>query len=160
MKNFVSIFITSTLLIICFSSYSFSIDSVKKLLEFGSCPKCVLSGADLKRAYLKWADLSGANLSRADLSGANLAEAQLVNANLNNAIIVSANLNEANLSGADLRGADLDGADLSWAQMRESILCNTTMPDGGVAAYNGVLSNGHLSPIVRERVSFAIGQTQ
>ena len=38
--------------------------------------------------------------------------------------------------------------------------CRPTMPDGGVAAYNGVLSNGHLSPIVQPRVSSAIGQTQ
>ena len=107
MKNFVSTFITSTLLIICFSSYSFGIDLVKKLVEFGSCPKCVLSGTDLKRAHLKWADLSESDLSRADLSGANLAEAKLVNANLNNAIIVSTNLNEANLSGANMIRANL-----------------------------------------------------
>lgn len=97
MKKFISTLLISTLLTVCFSSYSFGIDLVKKLLEFGSCPKCVLSGVDLKTAYLKWADLSGADLSRADLSGANLAEAQLVNVNLNNAIMVSANLNEANL---------------------------------------------------------------
>ena len=93
MKKYFLMFLTSALFVVCFFSYSFSADLVKKLLELGSCPKCVLSGADLKRAYLKWADLNGADLSRANLSGANLAEAQLSNEDLNNAVIVSANLN-------------------------------------------------------------------
>ena len=82
MKKYLILAIVVILSVICLFAHSCGADAVKKLIELGSCPKCSLSGADLRGAYLKRADLNGADLNGADLSGANLSEAYLANGNL------------------------------------------------------------------------------
>ena len=69
------------------------------LITTNSCPRC---------------DLSGANLKYAGLSEANLYEANLTGTDLTNASLVEANLSHANLSHANLYLAHLNGADLSY----------------------------------------------
>lgn len=81
-----------------------------------------LRGSDLRNADLRGADLSEANLSNANLNGADLSQATLFQANLEG----------ADLDYADLTDADLEQANLVNAQIRMTIFCNTTMPDGTV----------------------------
>ena len=100
MKKYIFAAFVAVLSVTCFASYSFGIDKAKKLLALGHCPKCDLSGADLKGA-----ELNGANLYRANLNGANLIE-------------------------ADLTGANLSGAEMSRASIVGAILCNTKTPWG------------------------------
>ncbi len=82
-----------------------------------------LMGADLGGAYLMDADLGGADLMRADLGGASLWDANLGGASLMGADLGGASLWDANLGGVFLRGATFSD---------ETILENTTMPDGTV----------------------------
>ena len=65
----------------------------------------VLTGSDMREAYLNSADLTRADLTRADLTGAYL---------------TGANLTGADLTGADLTGADLTGADLTKVDLRKA----------------------------------------
>ena len=68
-------------------------DHVRQLLATKSCPRCDLSGADLRNADLSGANLQGADLRNADLSGANLQGADLRNANIANTRFSNANTN-------------------------------------------------------------------
>ena len=87
-------------------------DHVKRLRETKECPKCDLSGADLRGANLSFAilvdadlrgaKLQGANLSNADLSRANLSQADLTGANLTQAYLTNANLDKTKLIDATL----------------------------------------------------------
>ncbi len=62
---------------------------VKRLLETNECPKCDLSGVELRDADLRGAELTDADLEGANLQGANLSKA---------------NVEEIDLEGANLRG--------------------------------------------------------
>ena len=105
MKKYIFAAFVAVLSVTCFASYSFGIDTVKKLLALGNCAECDVSGGNLKKANLNGADLSDALLLRADLS-----YAKLIEANLRNADLTGASMKEANLNGA--------------------ILCNTKTPWG------------------------------
>jgi uncharacterized protein YjbI with pentapeptide repeats len=83
------VFLLSTVLIVTFltsSAKAYNLDDVRRLLRTNSCPRCDLSGADLRAVNLKNADLTGANLYGANLSGANLDYANLIDADLRSAI--------------------------------------------------------------------------
>ena len=103
-------------LVLSQSLWAYKESDLQKLFKTNRCEKCDLSGANLTDA-----NLTGADLTWVDLNAANLWDA---------------NLTKANLRGANLDGANLTGANLDGATMREAILCNTTMPDGGVI-YSG-----------------------
>jgi uncharacterized protein YjbI with pentapeptide repeats len=86
-------------------------------------PAVMLSGADLRHAYLLGANLPGANLygaqlERADLRVADLRHAYLLGANLYGADLREAIFRGAKLPGADLREANLYGADLPRADLQ------------------------------------------
>jgi len=95
-----------------------------------------LSYANLFKANLESTDLSSANLIRANLPNANLSGADFENANLSDADLRNVNLSNAYLESANLSGAHLDRADLSHAkgltdaQLKQTKLCHTTLPDG------------------------------
>jgi hypothetical protein len=105
-------------------------------------PDLILSGTDLRRAYLaapkiavaqlsrvnlqesvlqianlQGADLTRADLWRVDLRWSNLKGAKLRQAHLHQAKLCEAELNAADLRDADLRDADLRRADLSGANL-------------------------------------------
>ena len=80
------------LFLVLFGCQEFKQEDLDKLLSTNQCPKCSLSGADLRGADLRGANLRGADLSRANLTGADL---------------WGINLFQANLRGADLTGANL-----------------------------------------------------
>ena len=92
----------------------------------GGVREAIQIGADLRRV-----DLRGLQLYNETLIGANLSHANLSGANLS-----GTNLSDANLSSANLSGANLTDADLSGVIMNGAVLCNTTMPSGGVI-YSG-----------------------
>lgn len=98
---------------------------LKQLLRTNQCPKCDLSGVDLRRTNLRGADLAGANLNLVDLSGANLS-----NANLENATMIFTRLENTVLNSANLRGVILGGDKLGPA----ASLQGATLPDGTVVA--------------------------
>lgn len=99
---------------------------------------------NLNRAILVDATLKKANMQEADLTRANLKKAKLQKANLTNTDLRKADLTEAHLDGADLTNADLRGANLTdayltgakGANLQESILCNTTLPNGTKQSLN------------------------
>ena len=105
--------------------YAFDEASLKKLLAMNHCPKCDLSGADLK-----WANLRGANLSGADLRGANLRETNLSEADLSGANLERVNLSGAYLSGANLTDTDLTTTVLGQTKLNNAILCRTKVAWG------------------------------
>ena len=112
----------------------------------------ILSGADLKGAYLKVADLSGANLSGADLRGANLSGANLSGADLSGANLSGANLRESKLEDACLSGADLTGAKLSDYSLT---------PEGDMIVYKKLKDNVIAKLLIKadvKRTSNLVGQ--
>jgi len=87
---------------------------LERLAAIGSCPACLLAGADLSGRQLNGANLggaglAGANLKGAQLNGANLGAADLTGADLRGAQLSGANLEHATLVRANLAGADLTG---------------------------------------------------
>ena len=94
---------------------AFEATELATLKAGGACPRCDLSGADLKGMDLSGRDLQGADLSSAQLQGADLTRANLRSVNLEKAELAEANLRKAILDGARLTGADLARADLSGA---------------------------------------------
>lgn len=108
----------------------------------------------LARLDLSGADLSGTNLYNADFRGADLTEANLSQTNLNSASFGTAILRRADFSDAWLVGANFDtpdpafkfikadlyktnfsranlhGAVVQKSALRESILCETKLPEG------------------------------
>ena len=57
MKKYIFAAFVAVLSVTCFASYSFGIDTVKKLLALGNCAECDLSGGNLKKANLNGAIL-------------------------------------------------------------------------------------------------------
>lgn len=102
-----------------------SFDTVVRLLDSRSCPRCKLQDADLVRADLRDADLRKALLQRANLSGARLDGARLGGADLSFTSLQGASLRGADLRGAKLEGTDLREADLSGAQIDSGSLATT-----------------------------------
>ncbi len=100
-----------------------SFDTVVRLLDSRSCPRCELQDADLVRADLRDADLRKALLQRANLSGARLDGARLG----------GADLSFTSLQGASLRGADLRGAKLEGTYLREADLSGAQIDSGSLA---------------------------
>ena len=125
-----------------------------EISSFTNLKQANLQNADLFEARLEGVDLSGANLAMADLEGAEIAVAELVEDTVSwdYWIFLRSNLSQANLEGANLidtkfKGADLNQANLQNAQAEgvdfdndnvrgrnvPTILCEATMPDGGVS---------------------------
>ena len=75
----------------------------------------VLSGKDLRDAYLPQAHLEGLRMEDTILRGAQLHGAQLQDADLRGADLSTADLTGANLSGAKLQGARFDRASVEHA---------------------------------------------
>jgi len=94
-------------LLIGANASAFDEASIEKLKADGECPKCDLSGADLRAG-----EFVGSDFSKANLSGANLAEAVFNEAKLNGANLRGADLTDAILVDAQMKGADLTGAKL------------------------------------------------
>lgn len=72
--------------------------------------RAIMTGANLRGAYLFMADLSAAVLKRADLSGADLALANLSGADLSGSTLAGASLRRTSLNSANLCDVDLSGA--------------------------------------------------
>jgi|GEM_PF-2734172 len=87
-------------------------DHVKRLQETKECPRCDLSGADLRGLNLSFAILADADLRGAKLQGANLSNADLTRANLSQADLTGANLTQAYLTNANLDKTKLISARL------------------------------------------------
>ena len=102
-----------------------SFETLVRLLDTRSCPRCKLQDADLVRADLRDADLRNAALQRANLSGARLDGARLGGADLSFTSLQGASLRGADLRGANLQGTDLRDADLSGAQVDNGSLAAT-----------------------------------
>ena len=113
--------ITVAVTLISSAASAFDADHITQLKETNVC-----AGCDFIRANLGESNLSGADLKGSDFKGANLSGADLKGADLS-----GSELTDANLSGSDLTDANL-----TFAIMNGAILCNTTMPSGGVI-YSG-----------------------
>jgi uncharacterized protein YjbI with pentapeptide repeats len=126
--------------------------SVRHLLETNQCPKCDLTGADLKQTNLKNANLWGANLAGADLTDADLTGAKLGYVNLEDAKLENIRLRNADLRGAKLPGvkltyADLGGAKLGYANLLFANLSGANLTGANLWNANlgyASLSNGKL----------------
>ena len=105
-----------------FNAQAANPDSLIRLLEQRSCPRCRLQDADLVNADLRDANLKGAQLQRANLSGAQLDGADLSGAVLSETSLLGASLRGANLRGARLDGTDLRHSDLNGAQLDHNAL--------------------------------------
>ncbi|MFB2976849.1 pentapeptide repeat-containing protein [Microseira sp. BLCC-F43] len=121
--------------------------SIRHLLETNKCPKCDLTGADLKQTNLKnanlWgAKLTGANLEGADLTGAKLGYAKLVNTNLASAKLGNADLRGAIIANAELVNADLAGAKLGYANLGRANLTGTNLTAANL--WNAYLGDANL----------------
>lgn len=96
--------------------------------------KAILVNSNFRGASLVYANFSDALLMGAkfqcsdskcaDLLGANFQNAKLMEAQLQNAFLESTNFRGANLTGANLFGV----RDLTEEQLKNTILCQTTMP--------------------------------
>jgi len=100
--------------------------------------KAVFKNARLKRANLRACKLGGAKFERANLTGADLTDAELdADTSFRKAKLKGKNtklpvqFDVADYRGANFTGADLSACNLSGAQMRKSILKNTSMPTEG-----------------------------
>jgi uncharacterized protein YjbI with pentapeptide repeats len=114
------------------SALAFDPTDLKKLMETKECVECDLEGADLVRANLKGANLEGVNLKKAILIKVDLRSANLAGSDLEGANLWTAYLWKGNLEGVNLKGANLLNADIRFVRMKNTILCNTTMPDGSI----------------------------
>lgn len=114
------------------SALAFDPTDFKKLVETNECAGCDLEGANLVRANLKGANLEGANLKKAILIKVDLRSANLAGSDLEGANLWTAYLWKGNLEGVNLKGANLLNADIRSVRMKNTILCNTTMPDGSI----------------------------
>ena len=78
--------------------------------------------------YRYRSNLHNVSLVGANLNGADFDDAWLINGDLQGATLVSAELDDTDLTGANLMSADLTDADL-----KDTLFCQTTMPDGVVS---------------------------
>jgi uncharacterized protein YjbI with pentapeptide repeats len=99
--------IVGAAMLIAVDANAFDEAAMQKVKIDEECPKCDLSGADLRAG-----EFVGGDFTKANLSGANLAEAVL-----NEAILTGANLRGADLSDAILLDAEMNGADLTGAKL-------------------------------------------
>ena len=93
-----------------------------------------LSRANPQNAHFGLSSFYCAKLQDADLSGASLSLADFVSTDLTNARLVEAYIVGTSFVSANLTGVDFTRATIgeSGIYMKESILSNTTMPDGEV----------------------------
>ena len=122
------------------------------------------SGQDLSYRNLSRLDFSGANLSGANLQGSNLSESILVGTNLDNANLQDTNLintvivelTDGSMSQANLTGANMAGlfGDVDFSQ---TILGNSTCPDGSMANMTGCESGASFIPTPLAAPIFASG---
>lgn len=129
------------------SAHAFDAVSMKQLQADEECPKCDLSGADLRNGSYLGADFSNANLSGANLEGVVMVEATLEGANLRGADLTDAVLEAASLRGADLTGAtltrtNLSGADLSAVTGLTQKQLDETCDDGSDEPSTATLPKG------------------
>ena len=89
------------------ASFAFEQEAFDQLVRTGDCPRCDLSGADLR-----WLNLSGANLEQANLAGANFYRSNLDNADLSGADLTRAYLAEVSALASNFNSAQLDEATL------------------------------------------------
>lgn len=104
-------------------------------LEHSRLIRTDLKGASMVRSKINHANLSVANLENtnlffAELKGANLVFATLRGASLPDVNLDGARLDHADLSGANLSGASLKGASLFRANLTETDMRYTILPDG------------------------------
>ena len=127
--------IVGAALLIAADANAFDEAAMQKVMTDEECPKCDLSGADLRAGEFVGGDFTKANLSGANLAEAVFNEARLSGANLRGADLTDAILLDAQMTGADLTGAKLfqatlGGADLTGAVGLTQAQLDETCDDG------------------------------
>jgi uncharacterized protein YjbI with pentapeptide repeats len=117
----------ATCLSLASASKAFEPEAFDQLLQTGNCPRCDLSGADLRRL-----NLSGANLEQANLTKANFYESTLDNADLSG----------ADLTGAYLAGVSAIAANFNSAKLDQSIIYNSD--SSGASMYGTLFGSAYI----------------
>ena len=102
------------------SAWAYSDEDLTKLLNTNNCPKCDLSGINLRRVDLNGANLEGANLERAILFDVDLIKANLRGANLKYTELKKSNFQRAQLQSANLQYAEITRTDFERSNLQNA----------------------------------------